>query len=73
VHSYSLGQSGRYARVRASHVALEKLDGLPPFEFRKKYGCDCVDEGEGELDGKGDEEVMKSKVEQMKEAMGPSI
>lgn len=45
---HSLGQSGRYARTRASHAALEKLDGLPPYEFRKKYGCVCVDEGEGE-------------------------
>jgi endoribonuclease Dicer len=69
VHFYSLGQSGRYARVRASHAALEKLDGLPPFEFRKKYVCDCVDEGQGEQDG----EVCNAKVEQMKEAMGPSI
>ena len=49
VHFHSLGQSGRYARVRASHAALEKLDGLPPYEFRNRYECDCVDEGEGEL------------------------
>ncbi|KAF1943056.1 endoribonuclease dcr-1 [Clathrospora elynae] len=71
VHFYSLGKSGRYARVRASHAALEKLDGLPPFEFRMKYGCDCVDEGEGE--GETDEVVLKAKEEQMREAMGPSI
>ncbi|KAF3043096.1 Dicer-like protein 1 [Didymella keratinophila] len=31
---HSLGQSGRYARVRASQAALEVLDGLPPYEFR---------------------------------------
>jgi endoribonuclease Dicer len=48
VRFYLLGQSGRYARVRASRRALEVLDGLPPYEFRSKYGCDCVDEGEGE-------------------------
>ncbi|KAI4669395.1 Dicer-like protein 1 [Alternaria viburni] len=68
---HSLGQSGRYARVRASHGALEKLDGLPPYEFRKKYKCDCVHEGESE--GKQDEEVVKAKEELMKEAMGLSI
>jgi endoribonuclease Dicer len=70
VHFHSLGQSGRYARVRASHAALEKLDGLPPYAFREKYGCDCVDEGEGEemlIDGE------MSKEERMKEAAGPSI
>ncbi|KAG9194527.1 endoribonuclease Dicer [Alternaria panax] len=68
---HTLGQSGRYARVRASHAALEKLDGLPPYEFRKKYGCDCVDEGEGE--GEQNEAVLKAKEARMKEAMGPSI
>ncbi|CAO2654740.1 Nn.00g114730.m01.CDS01 [Neocucurbitaria sp. VM-36] len=71
VHFYSLGQSGRYARVRASHAALEKLDGLPPYEFRKKYGCDCVDEGEGK--GRVSEQAMRLKEVQMKEAMGPNI
>lgn len=71
VHFHSLGQSGRYARVRASQAALEKLDGLPPYEFRAKYGCDCVDEGEGEaLVG---EMALKAKEEQMKEAIGPNI
>jgi endoribonuclease Dicer len=61
----SIGESGRYARVRASHAALEQLDGLPPYEFRKKYGCDCVDEGTGDL--------SMAKEAQMKEAMGPNI
>jgi len=71
VHFHSLGQSGRYARVRASHAALEKLEGLPPYEFRSKYGCDCVDEGEGE--GEMDEIAIQEKMEQMKDAVGPSI
>ncbi|EUC50760.1 hypothetical protein COCMIDRAFT_80904 [Bipolaris oryzae ATCC 44560] len=66
VHFYSLGQSGRYARVRASQAALEKLEGLPPFQFRNVYGCNCVDE---EVDGEG----SKTKEEQMREAMGLSI
>jgi endoribonuclease Dicer len=73
VHFHSLGQSGRYARVRASQAALEKLDGLPPFEFRQKYGCDCVDESEGELNGKSEAAVLEAKAEQMMEALGPSI
>ncbi|KAH7089014.1 dicer-like protein 1 [Paraphoma chrysanthemicola] len=66
VHFHSLGESGRYARVRASRQALEKLDGLPPYEFRGKYGCDCIDEGEGELD-------LETKDEQMKQAMGTNM
>lgn len=41
VHFWSLGESGRYAKPRACHLALEKLEGLPPYEFRKRYGCDC--------------------------------
>jgi endoribonuclease Dicer len=46
------------------------LDGLPPYAFREKYGCDCVDEGEGEeILGDG----ALSKEERMKEAAGPSI
>ena len=43
---HALGQSGRYARVRASQKALEALEGLPPFEFRRRFGCGCVG-GEG--------------------------
>ncbi|KAH8714061.1 hypothetical protein GQ44DRAFT_689075 [Phaeosphaeriaceae sp. PMI808] len=68
VQFHSLGQSGRYARVRASRQALEKLDGLPPYEFRNKYGCNCVNEGGGE----GNLSEM-TREEQMKEAIGPSI
>ncbi|KAF2626787.1 dicer-like protein-like protein 1 [Macroventuria anomochaeta] len=63
---HSLGQSGRYARVRASQAALEVLDGLPPYEFRSRYGCDCVDEGEGEM-------VTEEKEKAMKERIGLSI
>ncbi|KAL5113961.1 Dicer-like protein 1 [Pleosporales sp. CAS-2024a] len=73
VHFHSVGQSGRYARVRASNAALEKLDGLPPHEFRSRYGCDCVDEGEGEGEGEFDETALSKKMEALKEAIGPSI
>ena len=33
--------SGRSAKVRASQAALELLDGLAPWEYRRKFGCDC--------------------------------
>ncbi|KAH6614300.1 hypothetical protein C7974DRAFT_368601 [Boeremia exigua] len=46
VRWHSLGQSGRYARVRASQRALEALEGMPLFEFRARFGCDCVGGGE---------------------------
>ncbi|KAF1839360.1 endoribonuclease dcr-1 [Decorospora gaudefroyi] len=72
VHFYSLGQSGRYARVRASHAALEKLEGIPPFEFRNRYACDCVDQGSGG-EAQSQEAVMKAKEEQIREALGPSV
>lgn len=45
---WDIGESGRYARPRVSRKALEVLDGLPPYEFRSRYGCDCVDDGVGE-------------------------
>lgn len=70
---HTLGQSGRYARVRASHAALEKLDGLPAYEFRETYGCDCVYEGEGEGEGEQDGVVLKATEERIKEAMGLNI
>ncbi|OJJ50927.1 hypothetical protein ASPZODRAFT_155932 [Penicilliopsis zonata CBS 506.65] len=33
--------SGRYAKVKASENALSVLEGLPAFEFRNKYHCNC--------------------------------
>lgn len=33
--------SGKNAKVKASEKAVRLLDGLLPFEFRAKYGCDC--------------------------------
>lgn len=59
---HSLGQSGRYARLRASQAALEVLDGLPPYEFRSKYGCDCVDEGDGSMETEEKERAMKERI-----------
>ncbi|KAI7089846.1 dicer-like protein 1 [Hortaea werneckii] len=37
----SQGKSGRYARLRAAHQALEQIEGLAPGDFRKRFGCDC--------------------------------
>ncbi|XHG04756.1 Dicer-like protein 1 [Aspergillus wentii] len=37
--------SGRYAKVKASEKALTLLEGMLPFEFRRKYHCDCQEKG----------------------------
>lgn len=44
IHFSDLATSPRYARKRVAEKALEALDGLPEFEFRKRFGCDCCDE-----------------------------
>ena len=41
VMAHSKGKSGRYARVRVAKLAMEAIEGLAPFEFRSKFGCDC--------------------------------
>lgn len=33
--------SGKNAKVKASEKALRLLDGLVPFEFRRRFGCSC--------------------------------
>ena len=40
--SWSQGESARYAKVRASQQALEKLEGMSREEFRRKFACDCA-------------------------------
>jgi endoribonuclease Dicer len=45
-----LSDSRRYGREKVCKKGLEKLDGLPPYEFRRLYGCDC-EGGAGALDG----------------------
>ncbi|KAI5212191.1 hypothetical protein AUEXF2481DRAFT_75327 [Aureobasidium subglaciale EXF-2481] len=37
-------KSGRYANIKAAIKAVEELDGMAPYEFRAKFGCDCHDE-----------------------------
>ena len=39
--------SSRYAKQKASRAAMQKLEGLPRYEFRKQYGCDCKDDISG--------------------------
>ncbi|KAF2682135.1 hypothetical protein K458DRAFT_342502 [Lentithecium fluviatile CBS 122367] len=63
----SLGQSGRYARPRVANKALEALEGLPRYQYREKYGCDCTEDTEG-----GEEASKKEAEERLKEAMVPA-
>lgn len=34
-------KSSRYANLNAAVKAVEELEGLAPYEFRAKFGCDC--------------------------------
>ena len=44
--------SGKNAKVKASQNALKFLQGLPAFEYRNTYGCDCERKQEREWVGK---------------------
>jgi endoribonuclease Dicer len=35
---------------------------LPPYEFRSKYGCNCVDEGDGSMETEEKERAMKERI-----------
>jgi endoribonuclease Dicer len=39
---YSVAESDRYAKLRVSKKALGELEGLAPYEFSDRFGCDCV-------------------------------
>ncbi|KAK2766940.1 Dicer-like protein 1 [Arachnomyces sp. PD_36] len=41
-----MASSGRTAKVKASQKALDVLDDLEVYEFRKQYGCDCRPDAE---------------------------
>lgn len=41
-------KSGRYAKEKSAKAALEELDGLAPFQYRMKYGCDCNTKADAE-------------------------
>lgn len=54
-----IAASGKNAKVKATQSALNQLVGLPPFEFRDRYGCTCEqknDEDVGSDDGDGGDE-----------------
>ncbi|RMZ76008.1 hypothetical protein DV738_g5169, partial [Chaetothyriales sp. CBS 135597] len=36
------GSSARYAKVKASKMALDRLDGMTRNEFRERFGCNCA-------------------------------
>ncbi|KAI4727035.1 dicer-like protein 1 [Aureobasidium sp. EXF-10728] len=47
-------KSGRYANIKAAIKAVEELEGMAPYEFRAKFGCDCRETVHGiENDGTG--------------------
>ncbi|KAK5107885.1 hypothetical protein LTR62_000595 [Meristemomyces frigidus] len=46
VVAWSKGKSARYARLRAAQKAIDALQGLAPFEFRRRFGCKCHVEAE---------------------------
>lgn len=41
VHFYGVAVSGRYAKKKLAEIALNALDGLPEYEYRRRYGCNC--------------------------------
>ncbi|KAL1640518.1 Dicer-like protein 1 [Diplodia intermedia] len=53
-----VASAGRNAKVKAALAALDLLAGLPPFEFRDRFGCDCGqqkgEEGAVDAGGAGD-------------------
>ncbi|OJD36494.1 dicer-like protein 1 [Diplodia corticola] len=56
-----VASAGKNAKVKAALAALDLLAGLPPFEFRDRFGCDCglqqdgsgagIDDGDGRREG----------------------
>lgn len=55
--THDKGKSGRYAKLRVANKALEVLDGLAPYEFRGRFGCNChleIDEKGGSGENKGE-------------------
>ncbi|OCK73731.1 endoribonuclease dcr-1 [Lepidopterella palustris CBS 459.81] len=60
--------SGRYARIKASNATLDMLEGLPQYEFRKRFRCDCSDEVEG-----AKAETAEEVEDRVREAVGSAI
>ncbi|KIV99210.1 uncharacterized protein PV09_09074 [Verruconis gallopava] len=45
----AVGESGRYAKERASSQANHELQGLTVKEFKRKFGCNCKSPSIGEM------------------------
>jgi endoribonuclease Dicer len=41
VHFHGVAVSGRYAKKKVADIALAALDGMPEYEYKKRYECDC--------------------------------
>ncbi|KAJ4296914.1 Dicer-like protein 1 [Kalmusia sp. IMI 367209] len=41
IHFHGVATSARYARKKVAEIALEALDGLPEYEYKRRYGCTC--------------------------------
>lgn len=57
--AHDRGKSDRYGRLRAAKMALERLEGLVPRDFRERFRCDCgeVDDGEAVTPAGGKKDV----------------
>ena len=40
-------KSARYGNIKTAARALDELEGLAPYEFRARFGCDCREEVDG--------------------------
>lgn len=47
----ALGTSSRYAKMRASQLALKVIEGMLRVDFRRKFGCICSDDDPEETEG----------------------
>ncbi|KAF1994791.1 dicer-like protein 1 [Amniculicola lignicola CBS 123094] len=54
------GESIKYAKPRVASKAYHAMEGLPPYEFKRRYGCDCKDETEVD-----EEEEQKKRLEEL--------
>ena len=54
VFAHDMGSSVRYGRVRVAKMALEKLEGLAPYEFRARFNCECTKADGGEVGVRAD-------------------
>lgn len=45
---HAVRDSGRYAKLAASKMALDHVHGLALYEFRERFGCDCKPAAVGE-------------------------